>query len=759
MNKIPELLAPAGSLACLKAAVSAGADAVYFGGQAFNARRGAGNLTTGEIREAVVFCKMRGVKTHLTLNILIKQKEWPSLRAYLQETLSQGIDAVIVQDLGVAALVREMFPEVELHGSTQMAVHDAAGVRFLEELGFSRVVLSREVSLEEIRQIRQGTKAELEVFIHGALCYCYSGRCLLSSFHGGRSGNRGTCAQPCRMLYETEGQKAFAMNLKDLCAAPYLQELIEAGVDSFKIEGRMKGIPYVAGITAIYRELLDCYGQSGQVPVLKAEQWLEMKQLFNRGEFTDRYLTDKKDMIYQTSPKHQGIVVGRVEQVRGNYVTLTLDTEVSAGDELEIRSGRAPFPQIRLAASMIHGKTVRFQLDEKVEKGQEVYRLIDLALNRRLQEKAEQEPKVPVEMAARFIVGQPAELTITCGNIQVTLQGSEVQQARHCCMSAEDLRKQLEKVGDTCFLAQNIRIDIQGCVFVPVSALNQLRRDALQQLEKRLCPPIRVPQSAKNLHPFTGQNEQRQVQVATIAQWKTVLQSGMCPDVILPAVGIFDTNLLYQTREQGVQIIPVLPMISRLRHVAALKADVEMWAQQGVTVFEAQHLGQVRLLQEWGFTARAGFGLAVMNHNAAAFWQKHTGSFYISAELTGQEGKELTGFAGATQLVYGKIPLMVTEQCFYKERRGCKPVAEGHVVQVKDRLQQTMAAHSHCQSCYSVLYEGTPIWLGDKRLSGVNERVIFVDEDEARMREVWQAFQDRTALYGTQRGHYTKGVV
>ena len=240
MNHLPEILAPAGNLACLKAAVAAGADAVYFGGQAFNARRSAGGFTAEDVKEAVRLCRMRGVKTNLTLNTLIKQREWPSFLAYIDEILPLGIDNVIVQDPGVAMLVHERYPQVAIHASTQMAVQDLDGVLYLKNLGFSRVVLAREVTLDEIRKIHQATDVELEVFVHGALCYSYSGRCLMSSFHGGRSGNRGACAQPCRMAYQAGGKEGYFMNLKDLCGAYHLQELIEAGVASLKIEGRLK---------------------------------------------------------------------------------------------------------------------------------------------------------------------------------------------------------------------------------------------------------------------------------------------------------------------------------------------------------------------------------------------------------------------------------------------------------------------------------------------------------------------------------------
>ena len=267
MRHIPEILSPAGDLTCLKAALAEGADAVYFGGEAFNARRSAHNFTLPDIREAIRLCGLYGAKTNFTLNTLIKETEWPALSSYLDEVAGLGLDAFIIQDFGVAACLTEKlkdrYPSVALHASTQMAVEDLKGVEYLTDLGFSRVVLARELSLEEIKAIRAQTKTEIEVFVHGALCYSDSGRCLMSSFHGGRSGNRGGCAQPCRLAYEIDGKMGCYLNLKDRWGLESLEELAKAGVDSLKIEGRMKGVPYVAGVTRFYRGLLDRYKETG----------------------------------------------------------------------------------------------------------------------------------------------------------------------------------------------------------------------------------------------------------------------------------------------------------------------------------------------------------------------------------------------------------------------------------------------------------------------------------------------------------------
>ena len=758
----PELLSPAGNLACLKAAVAAGCDAVYFGGQAFNARQNAGNFSREEIREAVAFCAFHGVKTYLTLNTLVKEKEWPLLAAYLRETLSLGISAVIVQDPGVAELVRAWFPGTELHASTQMAVQDAAGVRCLEELGFKRVVLARELSLEEIRAIRQATKAELEVFIHGALCCSYSGRCLLSSFHGGRSGNRGTCAQPCRLAYRQENGPQYPMNLKDLCAADRLDALAEAGVDSFKIEGRMKGIPYVTGITAIYRRLLEEWQVEGKSRGLTLEDRDRMRQLFNRGGFTDGYLAgDKRSMLAPESPKHQGLPIGRVESVRGPEVTLRLEAEAAPGDVLEIRTEQEPYPELRVAASMIQGRTLRFRLNGPFKKGQTVCRLVDIRLNEELQKRAGEYPTVPLFMRAELTEGEPLRLEGCVRGRRLRVEGETMQKAQKRALTEEAVQRQLERLGGTGFRAETVEVSIKGDCFLPASALNAARRDLAEQAVQLLQPTTVQPREAYLPSPVEKTEEQWQVAVATAEQWRAVLEDG--PDMILPPLYWSGSEaerqaLTEESRRRGIRVVPECPPVSRMKHEERFREALAQWKALGVREFEAQLLGQLSMIREAGGIGLAGLGLAVMNRAAAAFWQSRAEGFFLSIELTGEEMRPLTGLAGATVLVYGKIPLMVTEQCFYQNQQGCRPSAQGHRVTLKDRYGTALTACSHCETCYTVLYEETPLWLGDKPWRGVRRRLEFTDETAARVRTIRQAAREQQPLAGTTQGHYTKGV-
>lgn len=471
---IPELLAPAGSLEVLKAAVNAGADAVYFGGKAFNARASAANFTLEEMAEAARFCAARGVRTYLTLNTLVKQSEWDDFKRYVHDALATGITALIVTDIGVAAYVREHFPTAKLHASTQMNIHEADGARFAEAFGFERVVLARELSITEIARIHRETSAELEVFAHGALCYCYSGRCLMSSYIGGRSGNRGRCAQSCRLKYRPDGRRAeYAMNLKDLCALPHLAELARAGVASLKIEGRLKGVPYVVGVTKLYRKALDYVASTGNNYEPTAEEMTELSLLFNRGGFTDGYLTgQKREMICAESPKHGGVPFGAYP--------------AADGDTIELVTSAEPFPSYIYKSGM------------KLPDG-DLRLLISRNLNARLS--SIEEKKVPIEAKAVFCVGRPPKMIIRG---KVTEIDEVVQLAQNVQTDEATIRRQLEKTGGTAYTITKLEIEKDDRVFVPIRVLNALRREALAQLVTLNVPQERPLDDTAELAPATA---------------------------------------------------------------------------------------------------------------------------------------------------------------------------------------------------------------------------------------------------------------
>ncbi len=340
-----ELLAPAGDFESLKAAVQNGANAVYFGAENFSARAYATNFSGIELQKAITYAKLRNVKTHLTLNTLIKDEELKESFELAKKAYEYGIDAIIVQDIGLGKLLISAFPDLEIHASTQMSVHNLQGVQELEKLGFKRVVLSRELSLNEITYICQHSKVDIECFIHGALCISYSGQCLFSHMIGGRSGNRGKCAQPCRLPYtllenKKEIDKGFLLSTRDLCSLELLPEILMAGVKSLKIEGRMKSPTYVATVTRIYRKYLDLI-QSGKPYEVEEEDKKQLLQVFNRGQFSIGHLSNhpNQDLICKTKPNNMGLFLGKIEKYTKNrYITVKLKETLKVGDSIALEN-------------------------------------------------------------------------------------------------------------------------------------------------------------------------------------------------------------------------------------------------------------------------------------------------------------------------------------------------------------------------------------------------------------------------------------
>lgn len=431
-KKRAELLAPAGSFASLKAAVAAGADAVYMGGARFGARAYAQNADQDEMIAAIEYAHLHGCRLYMTVNTLFKENELGELYEYLLPYYKAGLDGVIVQDLGALSFIREHFPGIELHASTQMTITSVYGAKELKRLGCCRVVPAREVSLEEIRRIYDETGMDIETFVHGALCYCYSGQCLMSSLIGGRSGNRGRCAQPCRLPYRVYGQEngtavnkedqKCVLSMKDLCTLDILPQILEAGVFSLKIEGRMKSPRYTAGVVRIYRKYLDRYLEYGSERYyVEPEDKKELLDLFDRGGFTSGYYT-----------RHNG------------------------RDMIALKEK----PEFR-------------------ETNKELFDFLD-------REYVETEKKEPVEGYAYLAEGLPSVLTLTCGDISVTVSGQEPQAAKNQPMTREKVIRQLGKTGATAFEFTELEAEVCGALFLPVQALNELRREGFEALTEAI---------------------------------------------------------------------------------------------------------------------------------------------------------------------------------------------------------------------------------------------------------------------------------
>jgi len=634
-----ELLSPAGDREALIAAIRNGADAVYLGGQVLNARRSAGNFDRDGLKWACDYCHERGRKVYVTVNVLVKQRELGQLGEIASDMAFAGADAAIVQDLGAASALRQMLPDLPLFASTQMAVHSRHGVRFLKQAGFARAVLAREMTLAEIVDCA-GEGLPLEVFCHGALCVSCSGQCLFSSLVGGRSGNRGQCAQPCRLPYKLTGPLIEAaghlLSPRDLMLLGQLDQLRAAGADSLKIEGRLKRPEYVAIVTRIYRAALD-----GQATGERAVR--ELKQIFNRGGFTQGYapgLIDR-DLIYDGQPNHLGVRVGELKAGRA-----ALACAVSDRDLIVSRAaGREDAPYKPGAPD---GELFRLADDQQLRAARESY-------------EGAETPGIAITGEATIRVGQPLALSVSDGETQITYFGEIVQRAQNKPLDEDKARNQLTKTGGTPYRFDELRIHIDQDAFAPVSQLNELRRAALGLLAEariernRGCglevQPLLIPQVAA---PKPGKS-------------RLVVQSGDA-DLLDQALAWGADEIVYQPLDfinfhaPNARFTLALPMVCSDQDLMTLHAFAKVNEAQldGVLIANV-----AQLALDWPGESRADFSMNVANDLTV---QALGMPYAPSVELT---AKEISQMGGDRELiVYGRLPLMQLRHCPLNARLG-----------------------------------------------------------------------------------------
>ena len=595
-----ELLSPAGSRAALESAVQSGADAVYMGFGAFNARRNAKNFTDEEFADAVAYCHLRGVRVFLTLNTLLTDRELPQAAEVLRKASQMGVDAVLVQDWGVLTLAQAVTPDLPIHASTQMSLFTSGGARWAERLGMERVVLARELSREDIANVRRNCGAEIEVFVHGALCMCYSGQCTMSALIGQRSGNRGACAQPCRLPYGVNGpcKNQFPLSLKDANLSAYLQELGDMGVACLKLEGRMKRPEYVAVITAIYRRLID----EKRGPT--AEESRALEQAFSRSGFTDGYYRRRKGpAMFGTRPEN------------------------------------APEPRELFSEA------------------------------RKLYENGEHK-QIPITMQANIRTGQPAALTVSDGVHAVTVTGPVPEAARNRALTAEDAAQRLQKTGGTVFRCETAEVDVGDGLMLTAAAINGLRRDALEALaaartavpQRRSLPTPALPEGET----FSPAAPGLTCSIARLDQLTETLAHGAemiyVPIELLP--GLKD----YRGRAK---LCAVLPRVWRDGEEAGFRRILE--TTPSLSAVSIGNAGHMAIVEGLPLERRGDFGLNVFNSRAVAFWQgQGLDSVTVSFELRHQQVRELRKYLPCEGIVYGRLPLMVTENCMTGNAGNCR---------------------------------------------------------------------------------------
>ena len=503
-----DLLSPVGNFECLKAAVQNGADSVYFGSNLFNARAFANNFNSEELQKAIQYAKIRGVKTNLTLNTLIKDDEFEAAINVAKEAYQFGIDAIIVQDLGLARTLIKLFPDLPIHASTQMTVHNLNGALELQDLGFKRVVLSRELSTDEIDYICKNTKIEIECFVHGALCISYSGQCLFSSMLGGRSGNRGKCAGPCRLPYELlENDKTinsgYLLSTRDLCGLDYIPFFIKSGVKCLKIEGRMKSPEYVAIVTRIYRKYIDL-ALSGEPYVIDKNDKKQLIQVFNRGMSSSGHLQNEpnRNLVFKDKPNNMGLFLGIVEKYNKSkgHITIKLKEPINIGDTiaLENESGSYTISELMENHKNIDntkiGQTVTIgRMKGNINLGDKVYKMSSKALSTLAKDSYKKENrKVNLNCKISIKKSQPISINVSsCSNLElykdldITCTLDYIpEEAKNRPLDKETIIKQITKTSSTPYQFKNIKIDLDDNMFLPkISILNELRRTALENVE------------------------------------------------------------------------------------------------------------------------------------------------------------------------------------------------------------------------------------------------------------------------------------
>lgn len=518
-----ELLSPVGDFETLKAAVQNGADSVYFGADQFSARAFASNFDLENLKKAIIYSKIRGVKTNLTLNTLIKNDEFEDAMNLASKVYEYGIDAIIVQDLGLGLNLIKTFPDLAIHASTQMTVHNLDGVLELERLGFKRVVLSRELSVEEINYICQNSNIEIECFIHGALCICYSGQCLFSSMIGGRSGNRGKCAQPCRLPYKllennTVIDNGYLLSTRDLIGLEYIPSLIKCGVECVKIEGRMKSPEYVATVTRIYRKYIDL-AISDKKYIIEKQDKKDLLQVFNRGLSSSGHLgsTANKNLIFDKKPNNMGLPLGKVDKYNKNkgYITLKLKENLSIGDCISIQNEIGSYNISELMENNINIKNGKYsqivtigRMKGNINIGDNIYKLSSKSLTKSaLNSFSKENKKIGLKCKITIVKNKPININIKSAdqakiykdlNINCSLDVIPID-AKNQALEKSKVISQINKTSSTPYEFKDIQIELEKNIFLPnFSALNQLRRLALQKVEEFIISKITRKSSYNN---------------------------------------------------------------------------------------------------------------------------------------------------------------------------------------------------------------------------------------------------------------------
>lgn len=781
MNKV-EILAPAGSMESLFAAINKGADAVYLGGNKFSARAYASNFNNDDMIKAVDYAHSYGVKIYVTLNTILKENEIEEAVRYVGFLYEIGVDALIIQDLGLFKRIKEEYSEFELHASTQMTIHNGEGALFFKDKGFHRIVLSRELSLDEIKYISKDLGIETEIFVHGALCVSYSGQCLMSSMIGGRSGNRGRCAQPCRMEYkikgkETEYKKAYILSPKDTCTIENIDDIINTGTYSLKIEGRMKRPEYVAGVVENYKKAIDKSLYNKEFNVNKGKK--ELMQLFNRGGFSTAYLYENlgSDLITFDNPKNAGVYLGKVD-INGE---VTLKENIALGDGFRYKDKGFNINKITLDNKEIKEASIGMKVKiypNNYKNGDHLYKSSDKKLFESLEDALKPyNRKIGLKAEVLFKVGENLKINISYLGKDYEFLGDIVQKAEKKPLDKERIKEALMKSGETPFKIEKVKfIDFEEG-FIRVSDLNNLRREALENIQKSITKSYRRrrPINEKKVLDDINKNNYIDIlyQCITREQLSTLINEEIkeiAVDVFSrdkDAIRISDIKELY---DKNINVYLKIPNIIKSEYSKVVKIieKVKPYIKGLVTV----NYGIIRKYQKDIFII-GDYKLNIINSSALKFYQKEVNIPTLSLELNRKEIKAMlkTNKGNVQGILYGKTELMVSEYCPIGSTFGGRATKkECNLACTKDEFTLTDRINENFRVmtdifCRSYILNSQPINMIEEKEDlvdlGINSfRVEFRDESKEEVLKVLRMIKGIEQIDNSSytKGHYRRGI-
>lgn len=810
MTKV-ELLAPVGDWNCLKAAVQNGADAVYFGVEQFNARMYAANFNVEDMKQVIDYCKLRNVKTNLTLNTLLENCEFDNAVDLAKEAYKAGVDAIIVQDLGLAKYLIDNIPGLPIHASTQMTVHNLQGVLKLEKLGFDRVVLSRELSCDEIEYICKNCKVEIETFIHGALCICYSGQCLFSSIVGGRSGNRGKCAGPCRLPYELISEnaetherksidKGYLLSTKDLCGIAYLPRLIQAGVKCFKIEGRMKSPEYVATVTRIYRRYIDMVLNNDNF-IIDEKDINDLMQVFNRGGFSDGHLDSKhnRNLIFPEKPSNMGIYLGTIKKYNSNkgHITLQLEEDLELGDSISVSNEASKYLVSELMIKNVNQKKVSAntevtigRMKGNIKVGDKVYRISSKALSDFAKASYDncENKKIPLNCTVTIKKNTPISMEIstnknTCYNeLYSSIYVKEISNmipidALKTPISVERVVKQISKTTNTPFSFENITVLLDDGLYVPsISTLNELRRTALEKVEQEILSRAKrtlLDLSRKSKESITYTPNVKNPEISVLFRQLdldfdyTKLDKEKITNIYV-SLELFISKkyskvISYFSDNYNLYIY--VPSIIKTNYKNIALSTIEQAVMiYNIKGFIVSNIGDFELFKKYSkdYEFIGNYTLNVFNNNTMEEYRKlGLSRITLSRELNQELIKEMLANANINteMIVYGNLPLMASSYCFLGETNKCYPncgtnCKKNNKYYLKDRLGFNFRVVPNSIETVTLICNSKTLSVSTKDLPVNFVRLDILDESINEINEAVDKAYNREKLEGLQ---YTNG--